>query len=138
MIPNELNMGEIISFTSLSSFDTNRYKGRVSIPEMDVSSALRLGDIINTTTQVNQSASLTLDYNALSYFMIEVEDGELMGTPIVFAKEWITPNSFLVEEENLSVTLKISGIGDQSQLTTALDLLRENGYIIEVLDSSVL
>jgi len=121
---NDIQLGDIIRFSSLNPNDNNTYYGKVK-GFIDYSIAVKYRDIVSYNNSVKLIVSSTPDYQDNKYFFIELME-EIDNTPIqeiVFALEWINESTLSIVTDLKIATLKVYGVTNDN-INDLLTLIR--------------
>ena len=124
---NELEIGQTISFKSISTYDTVEWRAKI-IAFSDYELVKNLQDVLPYYQNVKKTNAGMLPIDKLSYMVLTVYENDLnISNRRVFAKEWIDPSSLKLINLSNYIDVRIFDI-EETKIQIILDLIFSNGY----------
>ena len=127
-----IETGSIIQFNVVNGKDPGTKAG-VVIAECGYKVARVYGDIVRYHQEVNESlggSPITTPLEELEFFVIETES----GITEAIATDWVAVSSLVINDVENDILIKIYN-KPNSEIDTILTILRDNGYVANVVES---
>lgn len=134
--PSELKIGDTIRFRSMSPHDNVLWYGKIS-SICDYKIAKNFDDVDQYYQDVQREMRNLKAKESLSYILLEVMENQAIQTVRAFATEWIDLTTLERVMENTYVDIRVYDI-EAEKITDIMRMLKANGYIADVIDTSTL
>ena len=139
----EVKLGSVIRFKTISLRDTNTYSGTI-IGIVDFERARTYGDVTATHLEMEQGASMLtelkedglVDVTQQKFLIVNLSNGQI--TP--FAFQWLRTiqgdyGQVEVIEVGATYTIRLYNV-TTTEASTALNLLKSNGFVCKLIKKS--
>jgi hypothetical protein len=125
---NDIEIGQVIRFTTIAPNDNNLYKGKV-VAECSSTIATFYNDITGYNEQVKAAVPSTPDVELLHFIILDLHEAisEETITTVSIAKEWIDEANLniIASQSKLNITVYDA---DETNAAAILGVLRGAGY----------
>ncbi len=133
-VVGDIDINDVISFSSKLSNDANLYKGKV-VGMVTSAVAISYSDILTYNNNVKTIDPTTPDLELLEFMVIALQEpvDNTDRFTVVFAKDWVLESSLNIIATDRIAVLEVFDV-DSSDADNIIDLLRSAGFKSRITD----